>query len=137
MNFGYFLWSITLYKITLITGLPGSGKTFLATKMAIENDAIVIDDIRETGELPKTNCDCNIVITDINLCDSRILDMCIDQLTIRYPMHVLNVIYFENDPDACRANVVRRNDGRDVEGSIRRFTAVYNPPVDALSVYKR
>lgn len=102
--------------------------------MVLENDAIVIDDIRSVGELPKD--DCNLIITDINLCDSRIAEMCIDQLSIRYPMHVINIIYFENDPDACRANVERRNDGRSVEGSIQRFSKIYQPPKSALPVFK-
>lgn len=115
--------------ITLVIGLPGSGKTYLVNQMT----GYVIDDITGIEQLIQTDSD--IVISDVNFCDPRVLNACISMLTARYPKHSFSFIYFENAPDKCRKNVAYRNDGRNVEGTISRFEKIYNPPLDARIIW--
>lgn len=116
-------------RITLIIGLPGSGKTYLASKMT----GYIIDDIKSITQLINTSQD--IVISDVNFCDDKILQKSISMLGKRYPTHTISCIYFENNPEKCRQNVIYRNDGRNVEGTIARFTPIYNPPVGAKAIW--
>lgn len=113
-------------KIILFVGLPGSGKTFLANKMC----DIVVDDITGRSELPTNENLGNhdLGITDVNFCDENILNKATEFLKTKYQNHTIGIVYFENDPVKCRKNVEFRDDGRNVEGTIRRFEKIYNPP---------
>lgn len=118
-------------KIHLIVGLPGSGKTHYA--LSVLGHLPLVDDIREQDELlPDTQ---EFVIIDPNFCDEKILENAKQILTFFYPNAEFEIVYFENNPDACRANVARRDDGRNVTGTIERFAPLYNPPADALKVW--
>lgn len=119
-----------LTKIHLIIGLPGSGKTYYANKHF--KDVPIVDDITDLCQLPTVQ---EFVITDVNFCDRLTLENARNVLTKLYGDVKFNHIYFENDPEKARKNVKRRNDGRYVEGTIRRFAPVYNPPEDALEIW--
>jgi energy-coupling factor transporter ATP-binding protein EcfA2 len=115
-------------EIILIVGLPGSGKTYLARTL----NHVVIDDITSLNEIPKYG---NFVITDVNFCDEIILKRAIDYFKVNYPNHEIQVLYFENNSVKARANVEYRDDGRIVEGTIRRFEKIYNPPKNAIPIW--
>lgn len=115
-------------SITLIIGLPGSGKTYLANTMS----GYIIDDIKSIDQLINTD---NIIIADVNFCNDRTLQSAISMLKSRYPSHKMQCIYFENAPDKCRKNIAHRNDGRNVEGTVNRFEKIYNPPLDARIIW--
>lgn len=117
-------------KITLIIGLPGSGKTMLGNRLSKERGVPFIDDITDLDQLPSGDC----IIADVNFCDNEILREAMRILHSMYDELQLELIYFANEPEQARANVIRRADGREVEGTIRRFTAVYNPPPTARSI---
>lgn len=119
--------------IILWIGLPGSGKTYYAKKYC----DIVIDDITSLEELPDTYELQNkkLGITDVNFCDSKILSKALDILINKYPDKYITTMYFEKDVDKCRSNVLHRNDGRNVEGTIRRFERVYNPPFGSIKIW--
>jgi hypothetical protein len=120
--------------VVLIVGLPGSGKTFFAH----ENfpDAVIIDDPRDFGaDLPDDFPD-TLVITDPHLCRVEILKVAVPMLMARYDIPKVGLVFFENDPDAAKANARLRNDGRKVEDFIDILTKVYNPPADAQPIWR-
>jgi len=45
-------------------------------------------------------------------------------------------IWFENDPEACLKNVRTRNDGREVESSIKILSKMYVPGKSAIPCYQ-
>lgn len=124
-----------MYKtVVLWIGLPGSGKTYCANKFC----DVVVDDITDLDQLPSDEelGISDLGITDVNFCDEFILGRAHKKLKEIYPTRAIYLHYFENDPEQCRANVVHRNDGRNVEGTINRFSEIYKPPASAEKVWK-
>ncbi len=120
-------------KIILVVGLPGSGKTHLAHSLVDKHEHMsIVDDITTLDQLPESG---DIVITDVNFCDGNILEKAIVIFHEKYDNAKIFTVYFENDPDAARRNVAYRDDGRNVEGTIRRFEKIYNPPDDARKIW--
>lgn len=110
-------------KITLIVGLPGSGKTHLALQMKGEDEGVVIvDDITSLSQLPDEFQ--HLIITDVNFIFEDTREKAAAYLTTRYQLPI-EWIFFENDPEKCISNVRYRNDGRQVEAFIRRFSPLY------------
>ena len=65
-------------KITLIIGLPASGKTEFAKKL----DGFILDDPKSLNDFPKyVN---HLIITDPNFCDNSILKSAISILLEKY-----------------------------------------------------
>lgn len=124
-----------MYKrVYLYIGLPGSGKTHHANRTC----DVVVDDIVDIANLPTEEelGGRTLGITDVNFCDDKILHTATERLREVYPLRFQVLCYFENDPDACRSNVEYRDDGRLVEGTIRRFAETYKPPTYANPVWK-
>lgn len=130
-------------KITLIIGLPGSGKTTLAHFLFNENpwDVLLLDDLSLTPERihefdPELHN--RIIITDPELCG-------VDEVTIRrkckqfFPNTDLQFkfIYFENNPEACLVNARRDPKPGGTEMAIKTLAKEYVIPYDAdiRSVY--
>lgn len=116
--------------IYLIIGLPGSGKTHYAN--TVLRHLPLVDDISYIKQLPISG---DFVLTDINFCNAEVLSTAESLLQQKYPGATICKIFFENDAEKARANVSRRNDGRNVEGTIRRFAPIYKPPSTALKIY--
>lgn len=117
--------------IHLIIGLPGSGKTHYAK--TVLGHLPLVDD-------PKTMLDLLVdadefVIADCNLCDSLVRTKAVKTIGLLFLDCEIRFVYFENDPVKAKANVERRNDGRNVVGTIERFTKMYNPPAHAFPIY--
>lgn len=121
--------------IVLYVGLPGSGKTYNANKYC----DIVVDDVTDILELPSNEelGTMRMGITDVNFCDPDILDKAIQKLKNMYPARTIETVYFENCVDKCIKNIRYRNDDRNVQGTIRRFKDMYNPPSDAQEIWQQ
>lgn len=119
-------------KVTIIVGLPGSGKTHLAeslkrndhTKNTVVFDDPAIIDIPECNAAVREGK--NVIMTHPNFC--RPADLLVATSTFESWGATVSVIYFENNPDACLANVERRNDGRKVRNYIRDLSLTYEVP---------
>lgn len=117
-------------KITLVAGLPGSGKTYLLRALA-EQGAMCIDDPRALSELPADPIDW-LAIADPNFCRASNREAAEKTLTTRYGSPVFEWLFFENDPETCSGNAIRRDDGRDVQPDILALSRTYRIPADAV-----
>jgi predicted ATPase len=116
-------------RIVCVAGLPGSGKTTLLAARAKEG-ARVVDDIVDPSQLPET-FEGLLVVSDVSFCIARTRTAAEIELRRRYPYAEVSWMFFENDPDACRANVEARSDGRDVEADISVLSRRYSIPEGA------
>lgn len=108
-------------KVTLLVGLPGSGKTHLGNELA-KVGARFIDDVSRFDKLPPIEGE-HVVIADAFLCNPAIKKKAEERLS--NAGFELEWIYFENNPAACRENVKRRNDGRKVNELITQLSKLY------------
>lgn len=115
-------------KITLICGLPGSGKTFLGNELA-KKGLLFIDDISIQGLSPLKQAmygESDIVLADTFLCRENERKLAASWLKL-FGCEI-EWIFFENDPETCLKNVVQRSDGRKVEELIGVLTKEYVIP---------
>ena len=119
-------------KITIIIGLPGSGKTQLLYKFAgrIKDDICFLskEEVKEMLAEPYEE----FAVADPRFCDAKVLQnfvshiQTLDLFQIRY-------IYFENNPEQCLAN--RSQTERDTINTIARLTKIYKP-VNPIPVWR-
>jgi hypothetical protein len=134
-------------KITMIVGLPGSGKSHLGRRM-VEGDADAtflddlsviggIDALRRAISVPGIE---NIVIADAFLCRRHDRARAREWLRDNASGYEVEWVYFENDPGKCRANVLRRDAGGDARrvdeliGELSRFYAIPDD-IEAISIH--
>lgn len=133
-------------KITMLVGLPGSGKTTLGNRMIGDDgvqlpdpNTIFLDDITVIGGIDELNEAIafgweNIIVSDVFLCRPIDRDKAIRWLEKNAVGYEVEWIYFENAPDKCRENVRRRNAGGDprkVSELINELTKFYVIPKGA------
>lgn len=120
-------------NVTLITGLPGSGKShWLDTNVRYlvgEQNSLIFDDISQTDpELKQLKIALNdkntqnIYIGDVNLLEQDMLLIAqkkIQELTKE--TLIFKRIIFLGNVEICTSNVKLRNDGRNVSGTLKRF----------------
>jgi len=116
-------------KITVLVGLPGSGKSYYI-KQNSDSKTIIVDDPKNANELPdKLTSD--LIIADCHLCREKTRESLHKILQIRYQKAEINYVFFENNPEQCLQNVKFRNDGRFVEPTIKNYSKEYNIPDNA------
>lgn len=94
-------------KLTLVVGLPGSGKTYFATSLG----GTLIDDISiNTADKTQITGD-HLVVTDPNACQVDPATV-LRKLTEWFGEREISVFAFENDVDACMKNISARADSR-------------------------
>jgi predicted kinase len=96
------------FKVIVIIGLPGSGKTMLTNILKKDiPDCIVYDDF-EIYEAMKDIGKSNMIISDGGIIEKpntflrKIKDLCEERNC------VMEEIYFENDPKSCEINIRKR-----------------------------
>jgi adenylate kinase family enzyme len=132
-------------QITFIVGLPGSGKTTLGNQIVGDREDIVyLDDITVFGGINELKNAIevggweNIIVSDVFLCRPIDRSNAVRWLKKHAKGYDIEWIYFENAPDKCLANVLRRNadgDDRKVSQLIYELTKLYVIP-DGVEVRK-
>lgn len=154
-----------MQKIILIIGLPGSGKTmYLAKHKNSFGNAFICDDYHKSAgsttvdgfrtleksayyeDLQKALQEGkNVVISDITYCKEdclREIEEDISHLLSESSIQAeIERRYFENDPNACIANIFRRARNGRVEWElqfVKKTTLQYKVPTNAqvIPVYK-
>ena len=116
-------------------GLPGSGKSYLAKKIAEDcKDPLIVDDISSINKLPKNGVYSDIIITDPYFCLEKVRLQANKYIIDNYKC--VEWLYFENNQEKCLKNVSFRNDGRKVEGLIRLLQNIYFPPKNNISIWQ-
>lgn len=126
-------------KVTLLVGLPGSGKTtvgnFFIEKHNTIGKGIFIDDIGVLTQDAKSyllNIDKEIdyiIISDVYFCKEKVLQAAKNLIIEIFPNVEVEILYFENNPEKCLYNVKERGkngDNRKVEGLIKLLSKEYN-----------
>lgn len=110
-------------KITLIVGLPGSGKTHFATSL-LSSSSQLIDDYSVNGDVEVEDV-YHLIITD-PLCIQYGPDRIKKFLKDRFPNSTLSIIAFENNPQQCIINS-RCRDKIVSRHFIQMLSTVYSP----------
>ena len=126
-------------KVTLLVGLPGSGKTtvgnFFIEKHNTIGKGIFIDDIGVLTQDAKSyllNIDKEIdyiIISDVYFCKEKVLQAAKNLIIEIFSNVEVEILYFENNPEKCLYNVKEREkngDNRKVDGLIKLLSKDYN-----------
>jgi hypothetical protein len=118
-------------RISLLVGLPGSGKSSLAKTLGAD---VVVDDPMDPREVLGLAC-AHLLIVDQSLCDPDSFEAATALLAAEYPNAKLSALFFANDPQQCLRNAARRPD-KIVDGRISMLSAVYAPPHVDFAVWR-
>lgn len=128
-------------KVRIIVGLPGSGKTYYAEHNPL---GILFDDpaacnrwFQDLKSAVMSGAD--VTITDVYAIEASSRTLTLSTLLAWNPRAEVEWVFFANDPEACEANVARRNDDRDVSPEfITEASKHYEIPegTPVLAVYK-
>lgn len=122
---------------TILIGLPGSGKTFWIENNKNKFDYIFDDFSRQEDFLKKLpSLSGSICLSDPTLCKSSNIEKLENALNNGGWEYCK--IYWENNPEAALANVVARDDGRQISRRwIFDMSKQYNPPSGSLQIWNR
>lgn len=115
---------------TVVVGLPASGKSHYILNLIKTSGTKVYDDV--VFDIEKEVSD-YIIVTHPDFCIPKVLDSVIYRL--KKAGFMVEVIYFENNPQQCLENAKNRPDKK-VDGYIKYLTTVYSPPSGSIEVWK-
>lgn len=106
-------------KITVIVGLPGSGKSHYGNSLSFSIGHLFFDDCVTDLEVWEAAEACilagqDCILADPGFCIDRQKKKLLDKLATLNPNAQIEFIYFANEPDICAENVSTRTDGRAV-----------------------
>lgn len=116
--------------VKLVVGLPGAGKSFYLQSL---EDYAIVDDITDLNQIDRSVE--KIAIADVHFCNGKTLEAAIIVLRNIFPTHDFHIEYFSNNPQKSIENVTRRNDGRYVIPTIKKYTEIYDPPYISHKTY--
>lgn len=137
-------------KITLLVGLPGSGKSTLGNILAKESDSYFLDDIsNQTSDINLFFADFfqthqniqHLIVSDVYFCYEKILKKAQDILNNHFPNAIIDVIYFENSYQKCLNNINYRislGDDRKVLEFLSNTSKIYTIPshIQPVSIWQ-
>lgn len=131
--------------VTMIIGMPGSGKTYLAKELLHRHGGLLIDDLSQHVDEKYFAIFCNTRASRIFITDPWAAMRPPEKITEKLRGWFgddIEVVFiaFENDVDACLANCVLRNDGRIISrNTLEMISRAYNTALydDVRPVYGR
>lgn len=142
--------------LTIIIGLPGSGKsTYIKSLVAADPQICVYDDYQ--GEAHSNDSDPrlskhfgplvsdlkqakSVVVSDIRYCVPHELNLFLGVVLSAAPDVRIELKYFENDPAACKKNILARNRDDRVEEELELLEKLSSgyvvPVIERLDVYE-
>lgn len=137
-------------KITLLVGLPGSGKSTLGNILAKESDSYFLDDIsNQTSDINLFFADFfqthqniqHLIVSDVYFCYEKTLKKAQDILNNHFPNAIIDVIYFENSYQKCLNNINYRislGDDRKVLEFLSNTSKTYTIPshIQPVSIWQ-
>jgi len=119
-------------KVTIIIGLPGSGKSYLISKMKKKHT--ILDDFVSPDKIHMAlSIGDDVIMADPYFCEPDILAKAIKIVEIY--TYDIRYIYFENNKERAIANAENR--GRGVKGLIHQLSVIYNPPENARKIFHK
>lgn len=119
-------------KVTIIIGLPGSGKSYLLDKIATNHT--VLDDFVSPEKIHMAlSLRDDVMMADPFFCEPDILKRAVEIVEL-YTSNI-EYIYFENNKERAIANAENR--GRGVKGLIHQLSATYKPPENARKIFQK
>ena len=126
-------------RLTVIVGLPGSGKTRLGRLLSDETIRVFVDDVDKNGGLQHLSRviaeePAHLLVSDPNLCvreNQKNAEAYFQAVAKNYNILWL---FFENAPEKCLAYVqlrVKDGDERKVDGAIVMWSQLYHIPKGA------
>jgi hypothetical protein len=131
-------------KIYLLIGIPGSGKSYWLKDKKNSSDC-VFDDISQLNnpldllESAINNANIkNIYISDVNFLEISVLKKAEEILNekLKNKLHEINYVIFKSTKEISEHNVLLRDDGRKVQGTIERFHKNYSKIMEYLKTKK-
>lgn len=126
-------------KIYFIIGIPGSGKSYWLNQQSTDN-RIIFDDISQLKD-PLLNLEKslkenykNIYIADVNFLEIKTLKNAEEIIKnfLGNQKYEFKYVVFKSNMEISKHNVMLRNDGRNVEQTIKRFCFSYDMIIDYL-----
>lgn len=109
---------MSVKRIILLVGLPGSGKTTLGNQLVkkFPNTTLFIDDIGQLTKDPITYLQeikekqiyDTIIISDVYFCRKAVLEMAIRKIKAIFKDANIETIFFENNIEKCKKNIKQR-----------------------------
>lgn len=118
-------------KFIMIAGLPGSGKSFWAKKMAKKYKATIIDDPSDYEEIACSIVNSNrttFIISDPFLCFESNRNSVESKLKQDFPDCHFEWFFFEKDIEACIRNY-SMNFGKEISAEVLCFVEGYQIPL--------
>lgn len=107
--------------ITIIIGLPGSGKTYYSQKLS----GFILDDFLNGDyiNIIKPHLNKNIILIDPRMCIQSVFDRIYNNLI---KLSSIQLILYKNDPEQCLKNIVNRDTRKNISETIQKYSKCYD-----------